>query len=109
MWWLISIGALGCVNRSPCTLSIMWRRQQVWLHQRGAAIVTGLVFFTIIAIYYLLCTRFRILQTPDTWYGQPQYYLLYAALLATLQTVLTLKGFLFTHRGGPIFTADGAW
>src|SRR5260221_5825884 len=109
MWWLISIGALGCVNRSPCTLSIMWRREQVCLLERGAAIVSGFVFFTIIAIYNLLWTRFTILQTPDTWYGQAQYYLLYAWLLAMPQTVLNLQGFLFTHPRAPIFTLDSAW
>ena len=109
MWWLISIGALGCVNRSPCTLSIMWRRQQVWLHQRAAAIVSGLVFFTILAIYNVLWTRFTILQTPDTWYGQAQYYLLYAWLLAVPQTVLNLQGFLFTHPRAPIFRLESAW
>src|SRR5258706_16432761 len=109
MWWLICIGALGCVNRSSCTLSIMWRRQQVWLHQHGAAIVSGLVFFTIIAIYNLLWTRFTIPQTPDTWYGQVQYYLLYAWLLAVPQTVLNLQGLLFTHPRALIFTLDSAW
>src|SRR5258708_23170427 len=101
MWWLISIGALGCVNRSPCTLSIMWRRQQVWLHQRGAAIVSGLLFFTIIAIYNLLWTRFTILQTPDTWYGQGQCYVFSAWLRAGPPTVFNLQAFRFTPPRRP--------
>ncbi|HZC78252.1 MAG TPA: hypothetical protein VE258_10905, partial [Ktedonobacterales bacterium] len=75
----------------------MWRRQQVWLHKSGAAIVSDLVFFTIIAIYNLLWTRFTILRIPRTWYGQAQYYLFYVWLLAVPQTVLNLQGFLFTH------------
>src|SRR5258706_12710827 len=101
MWWLISIGALGCVNRSPCTLSIMWRPQQVWLHQRGAAIVSGLVFFTIIGIYNLLWTRFTILQTPDTWYVQAQYHLPDAWLLAVTQQGVNLQWVLLSHPNRP--------
>ncbi len=96
-------------SRAPSTLSSLWRRQHVWLHQRGPAIVSGLVFFTIIATYNLLWTRFTISRTPDTWYGQAQYYLLYAWLVAVPQTVLNLQGFLFTHPRAPIFTRESAW
>jgi beta-1,4-mannosyltransferase len=100
--------AAGQIRPVASTLSIVWRRQQVWLHRHGAAIVSGLVFFTIIAIYNWLWTRFTIPQTPDTWYGQAQYCLLYAWLLAVPQTVLNLQGFLFTHPRAPTFTLDGA-
>lgn len=89
--------------------NVIWRRQQVWLRQHEAAIVSGLVFFAISAIYNLLWTRFTILQAPDTWYGQAQCYLLYLWLLAAPQTVLNLQGFLFTHSRQPIFTLDSAW
>ncbi len=84
------------------------RRQQIWLHQHEAAIVSGLVFFAISAIYNCLWTRFTNLKTPDTSYGQAQCYLLYAWLLAAPQTVLNLQGFLFTHPREPNFTLDSA-
>jgi hypothetical protein len=45
-WWICIPEAQ--ISLVASTLSIMWRRQQVWLHQHGAAIVSGLVFFTII-------------------------------------------------------------
>jgi beta-1,4-mannosyltransferase len=89
--------------------NVMRRGQQVWLRQHEAAIVSGLVFFAISAIYNLLWTRFTILQTPDTWYGQAQCYLLFVWLLAAPQTVLNMQGFLFTHPRAPIFTLDSAW
>ena len=105
--WMCIREAQICLVGS--TLSIMWRRRQGWLHQRGIAIVSGLVFVTIIAVCNMLWTRFTILQTPDTWYGQLQSYLLYAWLLAVPQTVLNLQGVLFTHPKAPIFTLDRAW
>jgi Sodium Bile acid symporter family len=82
--------AAGQIRLVASTLSILWRRQQVWLRQHGAALVSGFIFFTIIAIYNLLWTRFTVPQTPDTWYGHAQYYLIYAWLLAVPQTVLNL-------------------
>lgn len=99
--------------RSRSTISrrsiVTWRHQEVWLHQHTAAIASGFVFFAISAIYNLLWTRFTVLQTPDTWYGQAQCYLLYIWLLAAPQTVLNLQGFLFTHPSAPTFTLDRAW
>lgn len=86
-----------------------WRRHQVWLHQHRAAVVSGLVFFAISAIYNCLWTRFTILRAPDIWYGQAQCYLLYVWLLAAPQTILNLQGFLFTHPRAPTFTLDSAW
>ena len=47
----------------------------------------SLIFFVISAIYNFW-TRFTILQTPHTWYGRVQCYLLYLCLLAAPQTVL---------------------
>src|SRR5260370_26162196 len=76
--WMCIPEAQICLVAS--TLSSMWRRQHVWLHRHGAAIVSGLVFFTIMAMYNMLWTRFTLLQTPDTWYGQAQYFLLYTSL-----------------------------
>ena len=103
-----------CIRKAQMRLgasmpSIMWRRQQAWLHQRGVALVSSLVFFTIVAIYNMLWTRFTILQTPHTWYGQLQFFLLFAWLLAVPQTAFNLQGFLFTHPRAPIFTLTSAW
>jgi beta-1,4-mannosyltransferase len=106
-WWVCIPEAR--IRLAASALSITWRRQQVWLHQHGAAMVSGLVFFTIIAIYNVLWTRFTLPRTPDTWYEHAQSYLIYAWLLAVPQTVLNLQGYLFTHPRAPIFTLESAW
>jgi egghead protein (zeste-white 4 protein) len=71
--------------------------------------VSGLVFFTIIAMYNVLWTRFTSSRMPDTWYVHAQSYLICTWLLAVPQTVLNLQGYLFTHPRAPIFTPDRAW
>jgi egghead protein (zeste-white 4 protein) len=106
-WWMCITAAQ--IRLITTRLSIGWRHLQVWLRRYRVAMISGLVFFTIIAVYSVLWTRFTIWRTPDTWYWQVQHCLIYAWLLAVPQTVVNLQGYLFTHPRARIFTPDRAW